>query len=83
MYANILVIYYKFCNKEWNGSVYPHWMAALRKWCIDHFIFQGFCIIGFNISCDIDNKDEKTKKAIDSYRNKYVEQNCHKDDEIK
>jgi len=44
---------------------------------------QGYYIIGVDIDCAIDHKDEKTKKAIDSFRNKFVEQNCHKDDEIK
>ena len=49
----------------------------------DLFSFQGYFIIGVDMECIIDNKDDKTKKAIDSFRNKFVEQNCHKDDEIK
>ena len=31
----------------------------------------------------IEPKDEKTQKAIESFRNKFVEQNCHRDNEIK
>ena len=31
----------------------------------------------------IEPNDEKTEKAIESFRNKFVEQNCHKDNEIK
>lgn len=44
---------------------------------------QGYQIIGINFECIIENKDDKTKKSVDSFRSKFTEQLCHKDDEIK
>ena len=40
-------------------------------------------IIGISLEKGVEPKDEGTKKALESFRNKFVEQNCHKDDEIR
>lgn len=44
---------------------------------------QDYHVIGIDIDPVIEPNDEKTEKAIESFRNKFVEQNCHKDNEIK
>ena len=44
---------------------------------------QGFHVIGVSMECEVEGRDNQTKSAVDSFRNKFVEQNCHKDDEIK
>ena len=31
----------------------------------------------------MEGRDEETRLAVESFRNKFVEQNCHKDEEIK
>ena len=44
---------------------------------------EGALIIGISLEKRVEPKDEVTKRALESFRNKFVEQNCHKDDEIR
>ena len=44
---------------------------------------EGAIIIGISFEKELEAEDEKTKKALEKFRNKFVEQNCHKDDEIR
>ena len=44
---------------------------------------QGFAVLGVSIESQVEGRDNQTKSAVESFRNKFVEQNCHKDDEIK
>ena len=48
-----------------------------------YILGQGYYVIGIQVECVIENKDEKTRKSVESFRSKFAEQNCHKDDEIK
>ena len=43
----------------------------------------GAFIIGISFEKKVEAEDEKTKKALEKFRNKFVEQNCHKDNEIR
>ena len=44
---------------------------------------EGFAVVGVSVECQVEGRDGQTRTAVDSFRNKFVEQNCHKDDEIK
>ena len=44
---------------------------------------QGFAVLGVSVECEVEGRDSLTRSAVESFRNKFVEQNCHKDDEIK
>ena len=44
---------------------------------------QGFAVLGVSIECQVEARDSQTRSAVESFRNKFVEQNCHKDEEIK
>ena len=44
---------------------------------------EGALIIGVSLEMEVEPRDETTRKALESFRNKFVEQNCHKDDEIR
>ena len=43
----------------------------------------GFAVLGVSVECEVEGRDSQTRAAVESFRNKFVEQNCHKDDEIK
>ena len=44
---------------------------------------QGVAVLGVSIECQVEARDNQTKTAVESFRNKFVEQNCHKDEEIR
>ena len=44
---------------------------------------EGALIIGVSLEMEVEPRDETTRKALESFRNKFVEQNCHKDNEIR
>ena len=44
---------------------------------------QGFAVLGVSVECEVEGRDSQTSSAVESFRNKFVEQNCHKDDQIK
>ena len=50
---------------------------------LDNSASEGALIIGISLEKGVEPKDEATKRALESFRNKFVEQNCHKDDEIR
>ena len=58
--------------------------SDLSEWPeLDSLASKGALIIGVNLEMEVEPRDDKTKKALESFRNKFVEQNCSKDDEIR
>lgn len=44
---------------------------------------QGAAIIGVSLAREVEAGDQLTKDAFDSFRNKFVQQNCHRDEQIR
>ena len=40
-------------------------------------------MVGVSLETVVEGRDQQTRQAVESFRNKFVEQNCHKDEEIK
>ena len=60
-----------------------HWTDETDWPDIDILAEDGTLIIGISLEKEVKPKDEKTRKALESFRNKFVEQNCHKDEQIR
>lgn len=50
---------------------------------LDSLASQGYSIIGVNMEKAVEAADKETKAAFDNYRNQLVQQNCHRDVEIR
>ena len=50
---------------------------------LDTLASQGFIIIGVSLEKQVEQGDRETKAAFDSFRNKFVQENCHRDVEIR
>ena len=44
---------------------------------------QGYIIIGISLEKQVEHGDRETKAAFNSFRNKFVQENCHRDVEIR
>ena len=50
---------------------------------LDSLASQGYSIISVNLEKLVETADKDTKAAFDNYRNQFVQQNCHRDVEIR
>ena len=50
---------------------------------LDTLAMQGFIIIGVTMEKQVEQGDRETKAAFDNFRNKFVQENCHRDVEIR
>ena len=44
---------------------------------------QGASIIGVNMQSKVEPGDLETREAFEAFKNKFVQQNCHRDVEIR
>ena len=50
---------------------------------LDSLASQGFTIIGVSLEKVVEAADKETRAAFDKFRNEFVQQNCHRDVEIR
>ena len=82
--------YKNICRTEKVATFRDHMDLPIAGWTdhtewpdLDRFGREGVDILGMKLQMEVDPRDETTGKALDSFRNKFVEQNCHKDAEIR
>ena len=64
-----------FPMSSWSDvSDWPH---------LDTLANQGFIIIGVSLEKQVEQGNRETKAAFDTFRNKFVQENCHRDVEIR
>ena len=44
---------------------------------------QGYSIVGVSLEKAVETADKETRAAFDNFRNQLVQQNCHRDVEIR
>ena len=78
------------CSTEKVVTFTDHMDLPLTDWkdltvwpTLEDMASEGAIIIGISFEKELEAEDEKTKKALEKFSNKFVEQNCHKDDEIR
>ena len=81
---------YKIYRKERIVTYKDCRQFPMTKWTdvtdwppLDSLASQGFSIIGVNLEKAVETADKDTKAAFDNYRNQFVQQNCHRDVEIR
>ena len=58
--------------------------ADITEWPpMDILASQGYIIIGVNLEKQVEPGDRETSTAFDTFRNKFVQENCHRDVEIR
>ena len=50
---------------------------------LDSLASQGLCIVGVSLEKQVEAADKETRAAFDKFRNQFVQQNCHRDVEIR
>ena len=50
---------------------------------LDSLASQGFTIVGVSLEKAVEAADKETRAAFDNFRNQFVQQNCHRDVEIR
>jgi hypothetical protein len=78
------------CRSEKVVTFTDHMDLPLTDWTdmtdwpvLENMASEGALIIGISLEMEVGPRDETTRKALESFRNKFVEQNCHKDEEIR
>lgn len=73
------VVTYKDCRQ------FPmtNWTDVTDWPPLDSLASQGWSIIGVNLEKQVETADKETKEAFDNFRNQFVQQNCHRDVEIR
>ena len=76
------------CRKE--VTYCDHLDFPLTSWSdltdwphLESLASQGASIIGVNMEARVEPGDAQTREAFDSFKNKFVQQNCHRDVEIR
>ena len=58
--------------------------SDLTEWpLLDSLASQGASIIGVNMERRVEPGDTTTREAFENFKNKFVQQNCHRDVEIR